>query len=143
MGNPVLAHNMAYAAAHAMFYLVAGSHCVHALGEMEAAHATCESRVTRLERRLGELGEDLRLSEQKCELLSSEKTVLGETRAILEAKVDSLTQVNEGLMIQVECLERDAADRDKLISSLQSDLDASRQDLDWLVHVGVALIIDK
>mgnify|MGYP001550956936 FL=1 len=48
--------------------------------------------------------------------------------------------MNEGLMIQVESLERDAADRDKLISSLQSDLDASRQDLDWLVHVGVVHI---
>lgn len=59
MGNPALAHNMAYAAAQAMFYLVAGSRRVHSLGEMEAAHATCESRTARLEHRVGELGEDL------------------------------------------------------------------------------------
>ena len=63
-----------------MFYLVAGSRRIHALGEMEASHATCGPRVTGLERRLGELGEDLRLSEQKCEFLSSDKTVLAETR---------------------------------------------------------------
>ena len=71
MSNPALVHNMAYAATQTMFYLVAGSRRVHALGEMEAIHAACESRVTGLERRLGELGKDLNLSDQSvnCWLL--------------------------------------------------------------------------
>ena len=59
MGSPALSHNMAYAAAQAMFYLVAGSRCIHSLGEMEGAHTTCGSRVAILEHRLGELGDDL------------------------------------------------------------------------------------
>ena len=46
-------------------------------------------------------------------------------------------------MIQVESLERDVADRDKLVSSLQSNMDASHRDLDWLVCVGVVRIFDK
>lgn len=61
----------------------------------------------------------------------------------MEVKINSLTQGNEGLMIHVKSLERDAVDRDKLISSLQSDVDASHRDLDWLVHVGVVRIVDK
>ena len=101
-----------------MFCPVARSQCIHALGEMETTHAACGSHVASLERRLRELDDDLRLSEEKCELLVSEKNVLDKTRAVLEAKVDSLTQMNEGLMIKVESLDCDVAYRDKLMSSL-------------------------
>lgn len=48
-----------------------------------------------------------------------------EVRSALEAKVDSLNQVNEGLMVQVKSLERDAADRDRLIAALQAGADAT------------------
>lgn len=43
----------------------------------------------------------------------------------LEAKVDSLTQVNEVLMIQVEIFERDVADRDRLIAAIQAGVEAT------------------
>ncbi|KAL7587627.1 hypothetical protein Lser_V15G36969 [Lactuca serriola] len=143
MGNPALTHNMAYAAAQAMFYLVVGSRRIHTLGKVESTHATCGSRVASLEHRLSKLGDDLRSSEKKCELLASEKNILDEVRAALETKVDSLTQMNEGLMIQVESLERATVDRDKLLSSLQSEVDAARRDLDWLLHIGVVRIVEK
>ena len=51
--------------------------------------------------------------------------------------------MNEGLMIQVESLERDVVDRDKLVSSLQADVCAARRDLDWLLQIGVVRIVDK
>ena len=46
-------------------------------------------------------------------------------------------------MIQIESLERDAVDREKLTSLLQSDVDVVRRDLDWLLNVGVVRIVDK
>lgn len=48
----------------------------------------------------------------------------------MEAKVDSLTKVNEGLRIQVESLERDVADHDGVTTALQASADAARHDLD-------------
>lgn len=60
-----------------------------------------------------------------------------EARFALEAKVDSLTQVNEGLVIQVESLERDAADHDRVTTALQVSVDAAFCDLDWLLQVGL------
>ena len=41
-----------------------------------------------------------------------------EVRSGLEAKVDSLSQVNEGLMIQVKSLECDAVDHDRMVTDL-------------------------
>lgn len=65
MSNPALSHNMSYAAAQTMFYLVAGAWRIHLLGEMEDANAGSDSRVTELGRRVSELGDDLQHSEQK------------------------------------------------------------------------------
>lgn len=95
-----------------MFYLVAGAWRIQLLSEMEATHVGCGFRVAELERRVSELGDDLQHSEKKYQLLVSEKASVEEVRSLLEAKVDSITQVNEGLMIQVESLERDVVDHD-------------------------------
>lgn len=81
--------------------------------------------------------------EEKCELLAAEKTAADEIRSLLVAKVDSLTQVNEGLMIQVEILERDAVDRDKLIVAVQVGARATQNDFDWLLHLGLVRIVEK
>lgn len=69
-----------------------------------------------MERHVFELGDDLQLSEEKFQLLALEKTITEDARSALEVKVDSLTQVNEGLMIQDESLERDAADHDRAVT---------------------------
>lgn len=53
-----------------------------------------------------------------------------EIRSGLEAKVDSLSQANEGLMIQVKSFERDAADRDRVIADLHSSINIVQCDLD-------------
>ena len=66
-----------------------------------------------------------------------------EARSTLEAKVDSLTQVNEGLVIQVESLERDAVDHDRVTTALQASTDAAFCDLDWLLQVGLVRFVDK
>ena len=91
---------------------------------MEVAHAGCGSRVTKLERRVSELGGYLQRSEQKYQLLDSEK-------------VDSLTQVNEGLMIQVESLEHDVVNHDRVVTALKSSTNVAQRDLDWLLRVGL------
>lgn len=58
MGSPALSHNMTYVAAQAMFYLVAGARHIKSLGEMEAMHARCGSRISEFERHVVELGDD-------------------------------------------------------------------------------------
>lgn len=126
-----------------MFYLVAGARRIQLLGEMEVVHVGCCSRVTELERRVSEHGVDLQCSEQKYQLLGSEKSVEEEVRSSLEAKVDSLTQVNEGLMIQVESLECDAVDHDRVVTALQASADVAQRDLDWLLRVGLVRIVDR
>lgn len=59
MGSPALAHNMLYSAAHAMFYLVTGSHCILLLNEMEAAHTGCATQEVELKRHILELEKDV------------------------------------------------------------------------------------
>lgn len=41
MGSSALSHNMSYAAAQTMFYLVAGARRIQLPNEMEAAHSGC------------------------------------------------------------------------------------------------------
>lgn len=91
MGSPSLPHNMSYAAAHAMFYLVAGAHRIQLLNEMEATHTGCGVQEGNLKRRIAELEKDVHGFEKRCGLLASEKTGTEEIRSALEAKVDSLT----------------------------------------------------
>lgn len=50
--------------------------------------------------------------------------------------MESLTQTNEGLMIQNESLERDLADRER-------ELEVSRADRNWLLQVGLVRMMDK
>ena len=75
--------------------------------------------------------------------LDAEKTVMEEVGFSLERKVDSLTQINEGLMIHNENLERNIANRDKLVARVQVDVEATQYDLDWMLCVGVIQIVDK
>lgn len=91
MGNPALSHNMFYAAAQAMFYLVAGSHRVQSLNKMEASHSRCNVHEDGLRGRITELESDVQGLEQKWMLLIDEKTTVEEVRSALESKVDSLT----------------------------------------------------
>lgn len=104
---------------------------------MEATHAWCGSCVTKLKRHVSELGDDLQHSEQKYQLLVSENATVEEVRSTLEANVDSLTQVNEGLVIQVESLERDVVEHDRMVTALQASADVAQRDLDWLLQVGL------
>lgn len=143
MGSPALSHNMSYAAAQAMFYLVAGARRIQSLGEMEVMHARCSARISELERRVLELGDNLQRSEEKCQLLALEKTVTEDSRSALEVKVDSLTHVSKGLMIQVESLEHDIVDHDRVATVLQESVDAVCHDLDWLVRVSLLRSVEK
>lgn len=81
--------------------------------------------------------------EQRCALLVSKKANTEEIQPALEATVDSLTQANEGLMIQNESLERDVCDRDKLIAGVRVEVEVAQRDWDWLLRVGVVRIMDK
>lgn len=72
---------------------------------MEVTHAGCSARKVELKRQISELGRDVHDSDKRHALLSSEKIVVEEIQFALEMKVDSLTQVNEGLMIQNESLD--------------------------------------
>lgn len=99
--------------------------------------------MAELERSVSELSGNLQRSEQKYQLLVSKKVVVKEVKSGLETKVDSLSQVNEGLMIQVESLERDAVDCDRVITALQASADVVQRDLDWLLQVGVVRFVDR
>nr|KAJ0203816.1 hypothetical protein LSAT_V11C500256730 [Lactuca sativa] len=109
MSNTVLAHNLAYVVTQAMTYLAAGSHRVQRFNELEHAHSV---------------------------LSASEKSVLEDVRSALEGQVESLTQANEGLMIQNEILERDLVDREQ-------EFEVLRVDRNWLLHVGLVCMMDK
>lgn len=104
MGSPTMAHNMFYAAVHAMLYLVGGSHCIQLLNEMEVPHDGFTTREVELWRQVCELERDVRGFDHRYALLSSMKTNVKKFCSALEMKVDSQTQENEGLMIQNESL---------------------------------------
>lgn len=113
------------------------------LGDVKATHAGYDVREIGLRCQVSELGNDIQGLDQKCSLLAAEKATVEEVRVVLDSKVHALTQVNEGLMIQNESLERDIADRDKLIATIQADVEATRCDLDWLLRVGLVRVVDK
>lgn len=121
MGSPSLSHNMSYVVAQAMFYPVAGAHRIQLLSKMEAAYLGCGAQETILKHRITEHENDVHGFEQMCALLASEKVVTEEVRATLEAKVDSLTYANKGLMIQNESQECDVCDRNKLIMDARAE----------------------
>lgn len=70
---------------------------------------------------------------RRCPLLALEKTVAEEIRSALEAKVNSLTQANEGLMIQNESLKHNVCDCDKLLEEARAEAEVVRRDKDWLL----------
>lgn len=115
MGIPALSHSMSCAATQAMFYLVTGSHRIQLLHEMEVIIVVYVVHETKYNHQISELEKDAHSFDQKYDFLASEKNIVEEVCASLEAKVDSLVQANEELMIQNESLERDVVDRDKLI----------------------------
>lgn len=126
-----------------MFYLVVGAHCIQVLNKMEITHTVCGVQEVKLKRRIVELEKDVHGFDQRCALLALEKTVAEKIRYALEAKVDFLTQENEGLMTQNESLERDVCDRDTLLEEARVEAEAVRRDRDWLLQVGFMHIMDK
>lgn len=56
----------------------------------------------------------------KYNLLAAENVSVEEVRSVLETKVDSLLQANEGLKIQNESLERDVVDRNRTCSKIMT-----------------------
>lgn len=102
MYSLALAHNMSYVSAQAMLYMVAGSHRIRLLKKMEVAHAGCGARKVELRHQIVELEKDVHESDQRYALLVSEKVVSEDIQSGLETKVDSLTQPNEGMIIQNE-----------------------------------------
>lgn len=61
----------------------------------------------------------------------------------MEAKIDSLTHANEGLMIQNDILERDVCDHDELLAEARDEAEANMHDRDLLLCVGVVRIMEK
>lgn len=59
MGNLILSHSMFYAAMKATFYLVAGTHRVQSLNEVEAARSRCSGHEDGLRHRILELEGDV------------------------------------------------------------------------------------
>lgn len=47
------------------------------------------------------------------------------------------------MIIQNESLEYDVAGRNRLIATIQADVEATRCDLDWLLRVGLVRVVDK
>ncbi|XP_023751348.1 uncharacterized protein LOC111899727 [Lactuca sativa] len=62
--------------------------------------------------------------------------ILEDVCGVLEGQVESLTQANEGLMIQNESLEWDLANRER-------ELEVLRGDRNWLLQFGFVRIMDK
>lgn len=73
---------------------------IQIFGEVEAVLAGRGTRMVELEHRVSELSGDLQHSEKRYQLVS-EKAATEEVQSGLEAKVDSVSQVNGGLMIHV------------------------------------------
>lgn len=59
MGSSSLSHNMSYAAAQPMFYLVAGARRIQLLGDIEAVNAGCDVHEVGLRCQISELGNDI------------------------------------------------------------------------------------
>ena len=80
----------------------------------------------RLKGQVAELEVVAHLLGQKNKSLVSEKLVREDVWSLLKARVESLMQTNEVLMIQNKSLERNLADRDR-------ELEALKADHDWLL----------
>ena len=93
------------------------------------SEAVLRAKVTELSTAVG------RLEEENRSLVSG-KLVLEDVRSVLEGQVESLTQANEGLMIQNESLDRDLADRER-------ELEVLNADRSWLLQVGFVHVMDK
>lgn len=57
--------------------------------------------------------------------------------------MDSLTQSNEGLIIQNEILEHDLVDHDRELEAVWVELELLQADRDYLLHVGVVCVMEK
>nr|KAJ0186289.1 hypothetical protein LSAT_V11C900462480 [Lactuca sativa] len=136
MNNAALAHNLAYAAVQSMTYLDAISRCVQRLIDLEHAHFALIASEASLKGKVTDLGPTGHRLDQQNKSLVSEKLVLEDMRSALESQVESLTQANEGLMIQNESLKCDLVDRER-------ELEMLRVDRSWLLQVGRVRVMDK
>lgn len=136
MSNAILAHNLAYVVAQAMTYLAVGSCRVQRFNELEHAHSVLSASEAGLQGEVAGLGATVQRLEGENRSLVSEKSVLEDVRSALEGQVESLTQANEGLMIQNEILERDLIDHEQ-------ELEVLRVDRNWLLQVGLVCVMDK
>ena len=136
MNNAALAHNLAYAAVHAMTYMAVKSRCVQWFNDLDHAHSFLEASEVSLKGKVTDLSATIYRLDQQNNSLVSEKLVLEEARSPLEAQVESLTQTNEGLMIHNEILECDLVDRER-------KLEVVRADRSWLFQVGLMRVMDK
>nr|KAJ0190369.1 hypothetical protein LSAT_V11C800430480 [Lactuca sativa] len=136
MSNVILAHNLAYAVAQAMTYLVVGSHRVQQFDNLEHFHSSLVESEASLRSSVAKLSVMVVRLEDENRFLVSEKSVLEDVHGVLEGQVESLTQSNKGLMIQNESMERDVVDRER-------ELEVLRADRSWLLQVGLVRVMDK
>lgn len=126
-----------------MCYLAAGSQWIQQLDDLKRAHSYLVASEADLKCQVAELERTIWGFDKKYDLLAAEKEFVEDVWSSLEAQVDSLTQSNEGLMIQNESLERDLSDHDRELYVIQVELESLRVDRDWLLHVGVIHVMDK
>lgn len=126
-----------------MCYLAAGSQWIQQLDDLKRAHSYLVASEADLKCQVAELERTIWGFDKKYDLLAAEKEFVEDVWSSLEAQVDSLTQSNEGLMIQNESLERDLSDRDWELCVMQLELESLRVDRDWMLHVSVVRVMDK
>lgn len=126
MINVVLAHNLAYAATQVMKYSTTGSRRVQRFDELEHTHSVLSASEAGLQGEAASLGANVQRLEGEKKSLVSEKLVLEDVHSALEGQEESLTQANEGLMIQNESQEQDFVDSKR-------ELEVLRDDHNWIL----------
>ncbi|CAH1437045.1 unnamed protein product [Lactuca virosa] len=96
------------------------------------------------------LVEATRQLQEFVKVTATEKANLEERVAYCEQEntyvkelAEKVRQENEGLVIQLECVERDVVEHDRLVVEKTVALEEARRDRQWLLIEGVVGVIDK
>ncbi|KAL7584393.1 hypothetical protein Lser_V15G42406 [Lactuca serriola] len=119
-----------------MTYLVVGSCRVQRFDELEQVHSSLVESEASLRSKVADLSAMVVCMEGENMYLVSGKSVLEDVRGVLESQVVSLTQENEGLMIQNESLEQDVVDR-------EWEVEVLKVNCSWLLQVGLVHVMEK
>ncbi|CAI9303904.1 unnamed protein product [Lactuca saligna] len=131
---------MEFATAQSAFFLTVGACCIRRLKSVAVKLRVNERG---LQQHVVSLESSMESSRQQLELLTDKKMTLEECCAHVDAKLDDTFQQNEALSIQVESLEKELLDKEKLRLDREAELSRLRNDLGWLVRDGIVRIVDK